>query len=102
GDRRVLALVRETRRARDHAKLRHLGQKVQQLFGNAVGKVFLILGLAQVLQRQHGDRRILFDRRNRWVTCSGDQSWVGRRGVGRRRGTLGGRRDIGLVNRAGD
>ena len=53
----VLVLERERRGPRDHPELRQLREQVQQLLGQAVGKVLLVARLAHVLERQHGDRR---------------------------------------------
>jgi hypothetical protein len=52
----LLALERERRRARRHLQLRNLREQVQQLFGDAVGKILVRLFIAHVDERQHRDR----------------------------------------------
>jgi hypothetical protein len=52
-----LALERAGRRAGRHAKALDLGEHVEQLFGKAIGEVFVFLVAAHVDERQHGDRR---------------------------------------------
>ena len=51
----VLALVRKRGAAGGHLQRRDLGEEVQQLFGQAVGEIFLILRLAHVHEGQHRD-----------------------------------------------
>ena len=53
----VLVLVRECRGARDDAQTFDVGERVDHLFGDAVREVFFVLRLAEVRERQHGDRR---------------------------------------------
>ena len=57
-DLHVLALVRERRGARDHAQLRDLRQQVQQLLGDPVGEILLVLVRAHVDEREHRDRLV--------------------------------------------
>ena len=52
----VLALELERRRAARDPQLRDLGQGVEQLLGEAVGEVLLVLAGAHVHEGQHGDR----------------------------------------------
>ena len=59
----VLALERERRRARDHAQVAAVRQAIDQLLGQAIGEVLLVALLAQVGERQHGDRIVLRQRR---------------------------------------
>ena len=55
----VLAFEGERRRAGDHLEARNSRQGVDDLFGQAVAEVFVLLVAAHVLERQHRDRRSL-------------------------------------------
>ena len=50
-----LPFERERRRARRHLQLRNLREQIEHFLGDAVGKVFLVLRLAHVDERQHSD-----------------------------------------------
>ncbi len=53
----VLALEGKGRSARGDAQARHLGEEIEELLGETVGEVFLLLVRAEVHQREHRDRR---------------------------------------------
>src|SRR5439155_20312931 len=60
----VFALEVKRRRARRHAQATDLGEDIQQLFRETVGKVFLVLLGTEIRKRQHRDRRhVLVQRR---------------------------------------
>ena len=52
-------LVDERRIACDHLKFRYLGQGRDDVFGDAVGKIFLIRVARHIFKRQHRDRRLV-------------------------------------------
>ena len=56
-DAQVLSAQREYGRARGDAEPLDVGQRVDQLLGDAVGEVVALLVAAHVHERQHGDRR---------------------------------------------
>ena len=59
GDIGILALELKTRRPRGHPQVRNLGEQIEQLFGNAVGKIFLLGVGRHVHERQYGDGRCM-------------------------------------------
>ena len=61
----VLALERECRRARDDPQVAAARQAIDQFLRQAVGEILLVALLAQVGERQHGDRLVLGRRRQR-------------------------------------
>ena len=70
----ILALERKRRRPRGHVHTRNFLQHGQQLFADAIGKIFAPFVVAQVNERQDGDGFLV--RRIRWS---------GRRNVNRHR-----------------
>ena len=57
GNEHRLVLVGEGRVASDHVQLGQFRQVGDDVFGDSVGKIFLLGVAAHVLERQHGDRR---------------------------------------------
>ncbi len=57
-DVRRLALVGKACRARHDQKLGNLRQAVDQLLGNSIGKILLVVGGAQIVEWQNGERRV--------------------------------------------
>jgi len=58
-----LALVGEARIARDHKEPADTRERGDDFLDHAVGEVFLFRVAADVLERQHGDRRLVRERR---------------------------------------
>src|ERR1700690_1938023 len=42
----------------DHLETRDLGEQIQDLFGDSVTKILLIMRFAHINERQHGDRLV--------------------------------------------
>ena len=60
----VLVLELEGRCATDNPQARHLGQPIEHLLGDPIGKILLIFLLAEIKKRQHGDGLIADDGRS--------------------------------------
>ena len=56
-----LALIGEARIARDHQQAADLREVGDHILGYPVGEIFLLRVAAHVLERQHGDRRLVGD-----------------------------------------
>ncbi len=69
----VLALEGEGRGAGDDADPRDVGERVDDLLGDAVGEVLVLLAAAQVDEGQHGDRRSAHGRRRGPVAVAHDE-----------------------------
>ena len=71
GDRCVLALEVKGRGSRRNLEPGHLGEQIEQLLTNAVGKVFVLFVGAQVGEGEHGDRLLGRDGRRNDVLLRG-------------------------------
>src|SRR5215469_8900072 len=59
------ALVRKARIARDDKQPTDARQRSNDLFDDPIGEVLLLLVAAHILERQHGDRRLVWKRQGR-------------------------------------